>query len=161
MSSFGQKKSMADRILLPLLHVLFFAWLLIMALDARWHGTSQMPLALNVAGGAAIVGCFLATIRVFRENKFAAAIVKVQQGHKVIATGPYALVRHPLYSVAVLTYLAIPFTLGSWIGLIGIPLLILVVFIRALAEERMLKKDLEGYEDYMAKVRYRFVPYVW
>lgn len=161
MRSLGQKKTVADRILLPLMHGFFFVWIAAMALDARRHGTAQMPLWLNLLAGAAIVGGFLATVRVFRENRFATAIIKVQEGHKVIDTGPYALVRHPLYGIAIVTYLAIPFALGSWAGLLGVPVLAALAFIRALAEERMLKKELDGYCDYVAKVRHRFVPYVW
>lgn len=164
MTTFKQKKqSIADRILMPVLAALFVAWLAFMALDARCNGFTQMPAWLNFAGGLAILAGFLAIIRVFRENTFAAAAVKVQpeRGHRVIDTGPYAIVRHPLYSVAVFTYLAIPFALGSWNGLPITPLLILGLAVRTLLEERILADRLTGYRDYMTKVRYRFVPYVW
>jgi len=152
-----------ERILLPLLNLVFFLWLAAMALDMRWHGTAQMPPWVNLAGGAVILLGFLANIRVFRENTFAASIVRVQteRGHKVVTTGPYALVRHPLYGIGCLVYLAVPFALGSWWGLMGVPLQILVMAMRAVAEEKFLQRQLEGYEDYMAKVRYRFVPFIW
>jgi protein-S-isoprenylcysteine O-methyltransferase Ste14 len=152
-----------ERILLPLLNVLFFAWLAAMALDMRWHGTAQIPAWINFVGAAVILLGFLANLRVFRENTFAASIVRVQKerGHKVVTTGPYALVRHPLYGIGCFVYLAIPFTLGSWRGVAAVPVMILVMALRALAEERLLQRQLEGYEDYMAKVRYRFVPFVW
>ncbi len=158
-----QDKPRSERILLPLLNLVFFLWLAAMALDVRWHGTAQMPQWLNLAGGAVILAGFLANLRVFRENTFAAAIVRVQKerGHKVVTTGPYALVRHPLYGIGCLVYLAVPFVLGSWWGLAGVPVQVFLMAARALAEERILKVQLEGYEDYMAKVRYRFVPFVW
>ncbi|HEY0282503.1 MAG TPA: isoprenylcysteine carboxylmethyltransferase family protein, partial [Rhizomicrobium sp.] len=159
----GQKRSIADRILMPLLGVVYCAWLVFMALDVRWHGFSQMPEWLNYAAGAAILASFAGMVRVFRENSFASSVVRVQKdrGQTVITTGPYAIVRHPMYSIASFTYLVIPFALGSWMGLLAVPLLILGLAIRALVEERVLKEQLESYGDYMAKVRYRFMPYVW
>lgn len=158
-----QKNTLADRILMPLLGLAFCAWLVFMALDARRHGFSQMPEWLNFAAGAAIVVGFIGVVRVFRENSFASREVKVQKdrGQRVIAKGPYVIVRHPLYSAAIFTYFAIPLALGSWAGFLAVPLLILGLVIRTLVEERVLKEQLEGYGDYMAKVRYRFVPYVW
>jgi protein-S-isoprenylcysteine O-methyltransferase Ste14 len=156
-------KTSADRVLWVLLTVAYFPWLAFMALDVRWHGFAQMPAWLNVAGGVVIVLGFAAVIRIYRENSFASAVVRIQRerGHSVISTGPYAIVRHPMYSVSILTYFAIPFALGSWRGFLFIPLLIVLVVFRTLTEERVLKKQLEGYSDYMKKVRYRFVPYVW
>ena len=163
LSSRRQKKGTADRLLMPLLHVSFFLWLAAMAFDVRLHGTNQMPTWLNALGGAAILAAFLTTIRVFRENTYATAIVKVQPERRqtVVDTGPYALVRHPLYAVALFTYLAIPFALGSWIGLLGLPLLVLIVAVRASLEEQVLATALPRYCDYMARVPYRFVPFVW
>lgn len=159
----GRDKPLFERILLPLLNLVFFLWLAAMALDVRWHGTAQMPPWVNLAGGVVILAGFLANLRVFKANTFAAAIVRVQteRGHKVVTGGPYALVRHPLYGIACVIYLAVPFALGSWRGLMGAPLPILVMAVRALAEERLLKRRLDGYEDYMKKTPYRFVPFVW
>ncbi len=163
MATRGQKKGKPDRLLMPLLHLSFFVWLALMAVDVRRHGTSQMPLWLNSAGGVIIFAAFMACIPVFRENTFATVVVKVQteRRHRVIDTGPYGLVRHPLYSAALLTYTAIPFALGSWRGLAGLPVLALVTLLRARAEENFLKGELGGYCDYMAKVPYRFVPHLW
>jgi protein-S-isoprenylcysteine O-methyltransferase Ste14 len=161
LSSFKQKKPLSERIFIPLLYGLFAVWVIAMVADARWNGTSQMPLAVNLAGGAVTILSFLGTLIVFRENHFATGVIKVQEGHKVIDTGPYALVRHPLYGVSMFTYLAIPFAMGSRLGLLGVPVMIGVIFIRTLFEERMLKEQLAGYRDYMARVRRRFIPYVW
>ncbi len=159
----GQAKGKADRVLIPLLNVFFLIWLAAMALDVRWRGTEQMPLWVNISAGLMIFAAFLGCIRVFRENTFATAVVKVQpeRGHRVIDTGLYAHVRHPLYSVALITYAAIPLALGSWRGLAGLPVLAALVLLRARAEEDVLKTDLAGYCDYMEKVRYRFVPRLW
>jgi protein-S-isoprenylcysteine O-methyltransferase Ste14 len=100
---------------------------------------------------------------VFRENSFAAPVVKVQsaRAHRVVSTGPYALVRHPMYSGIMLFFVGVPLLLGSWWG-VAIALLFIVLFaIRARIEERALIDGLPGYADYAARVRYRLVPGVW
>ncbi|GAA0576389.1 methyltransferase family protein [Rhizomicrobium electricum] len=152
-----------DRILLPLSNLVLFGWIGAMGLDARWHGTAQCPLWLNLIGGVLVLLAFALVIRVMAENTFATAIVRAQpeRGQHVISTGPYRFVRHPMYSAAVIAYAAIPLALGSRLGLLGIPLPILVLGVRVLFEEGLLRRELPGYCDYMARVRYRFVPFVW
>lgn len=163
MATRQQKKGKPDRILMPLLNLFFIVWLALMAFDVRVHGTQQMPLWLNLTAGVLIFAAFLGCILVFRENTFATGIVRVQaeRGHRVIDTGPYGHVRHPLYSAALASYLAAPFALGSWWGLAGLPAFAILVLLRARAEEKLLETELSGYRDYMAKVRYRFVPGLW
>lgn len=156
-----QTKSCSEQILLPLLHGLFFFWLLAMAWDVRLYGTGQMPVWVNLAGAAAVLVCFLGNILVFRANRYASAIVRIQDGQTVADQGPYKIVRHPMYGIAVFTYMTIPLTLGSWSGFFGVPVLILLLAIRTLFEERLLQRQLPGYGDYRRRVRYRFVPYVW
>ena len=100
---------------------------------------------------------------VFRENSFAAPVVKVQsdRDHHVVSTGPYALVRHPMYSGITLFFVGVPLLLGSWWG-VAIALLFIVLFaIRTRIEERALIDGLPGYADYAARVRYRLLPGVW
>ena len=84
-----------------------------------------------------------------------------ERGHKVVSTGPYAYVRHPMYASVILFAAGVPLLLGSWWGLLVAPLLVLVLAFRAVMEERMLKAELEGYADYAERVRYRFVPLLW
>jgi len=156
-----QKKSRAERILLPLLNVTFFVWLLGMALDVRVSGIWQMPLWVNVVAAAVVLTCFLLNITVFAANHFASSIVRIQDGQQVATAGPYRIVRHPLYGIVVLTYFIIPFALGSWSGLWGVPVLVLVLAIRTVCEEQLLLRDLPGYAEYCAKVRYRFLPLIW
>jgi protein-S-isoprenylcysteine O-methyltransferase Ste14 len=100
---------------------------------------------------------------VMRENSFAAPVVKVQaeRGHRVIDTGPYAHVRHPMYSGTVLFFFGMPLLLGSWWGVILAPLFVGLFAIRAGIEERALLAGLPGYADYTARVRYRLVPGIW
>ena len=152
-----------DRVFLTVFILIWFVWLAVMALDARRWQFSHMPLWLNVAGGGLIVLGFLSTMRVFLENSFAAPVVRVQEerGQRVIDTGPYAVVRHPMYSSALLYLIGMPFLLGSWIGLLFVPAYVAGLAPRAMAEERLLARDLPGYADYMRRVRWRLVPGLW
>jgi protein-S-isoprenylcysteine O-methyltransferase Ste14 len=98
-----------------------------------------------------------------RENSFAAPVIRLQteRGHRVVSTGPYALVRHPMYSGSVLFFVGAPLLLGSWWGVAMSPLLVLLFAGRIVIEERALTAGLPGYADYTARVRYRLVPGVW
>jgi protein-S-isoprenylcysteine O-methyltransferase Ste14 len=152
-----------DRIFLGVFILIWFVWLAVMALDARRWQLSHMPVWLNVAGGGLVVLGFLATMPVFLANSFAAPVVRVQEerGQRVIDTGPYALVRHPMYAAAILYLVGMPFLLGSWIGVLFVPVYIAGVAPRAMAEERLLAHDLPGYAEYMRRVRWRLVPGLW
>jgi protein-S-isoprenylcysteine O-methyltransferase Ste14 len=152
-----------DRVFLLTFVLIWCGWLVVMALDAqRWH-RSDMPPSLNIVGGALVIAGFLATVLVFRENSFAAPVIRVQaeRGQRVIDTGPYAFVRHPMYAAAVLYLAGMPLLLGSWYGLLIVPLMIAGMAPRAVFEERLLKRELPGYADYMTRVRYRLIPGVW
>jgi protein-S-isoprenylcysteine O-methyltransferase Ste14 len=99
----------------------------------------------------------------FRENTFAAPVVKIQKerGHKVVSSGPYRHVRHPMYAGAIFFFLGTPLLLGSWYGLALAPFMMGMLAARAVMEERMLAAELEGYAEYAARVRYRLIPFVW
>jgi len=133
-----------------------------MGLDRRF-GWSSVPLSLQVVGVVLLCLGIWLSFQVLRENSYAAPVVKVQKerGHKVVTTGPYAYVRHPMYSSVILIGAGVPLLLGSWWGLLAVPVFMLVLGLRATMEERMLKVELEGYEDYSERVRYRFVPLLW
>jgi protein-S-isoprenylcysteine O-methyltransferase Ste14 len=152
-----------DRVFLTVFVLIWFVWLAVMALDARRWQFSHMPLWLNVVGGVLIVLGFLATMRVFLENSFAAPVVRVQEerGQRVIDTGPYAIVRHPMYAAALLYLIGMPLLLGSWIGLLFVPVYVAGIAPRALAEERLLARNLSGYAAYMTRVRWRLIPGLW
>ena len=135
---------------------------MVVGLDCRWHG-SDMPLPLQALGYALLLGATALMLRVVRENSFAAPVIKVQaeRGHRVIDSGPYALVRHPMYSGIVLYFAAMALLLGSWWGLAASPVFLVLFSIRAGIEERALIDGLPGYADYLARVRYRLMPGVW
>ena len=138
------------------------AWFIVLGLDHRWHG-ADLPFALQAIGYLLMIATTLFMLRVVRENTFAAPVVKVQaeRGHRVIDSGPYAFVRHPMYSGAVLYFVAIALLLGSLWGAVFTPVFFVLFGIRAGLEERALISGLPGYADYVAKVRYRLVPGLW
>jgi len=133
---------------------------IIPAIDHRcaW---SAMPLYVVVAGDVLVAIGFLIAFFVFKENTFASAIIEVGIGQKVIATGSYALVRHPMYIGWLVTFLGVPLALGSWWGLFTIIPITLVIVCRLLDEETFLAKELLGYSEYQNTVRYRLVPFIW
>jgi protein-S-isoprenylcysteine O-methyltransferase Ste14 len=142
--------------------VVAFLWLAAMGLDRRFGG-ADAGLAMMVLG---LVMYFVSTLLimwVFRTNSFAAPVVKVQaeRDHHVISTGPYALVRHPMYASVMLFFIGVPLMLGSWWGLGFVPLFFLMFAVRTRIEERTLTAGLPGYADYAARVRYRLVPGLW
>jgi protein-S-isoprenylcysteine O-methyltransferase Ste14 len=138
-------------------------WFIAIGLDRRMHDASYIPLALQALGLAMLLFSTGFIMWVMRENSFAAPVVKLQteRGHRVVSTGPYAWVRHPMYSGSVLFFAGAPLLLGSWWGVAMSPLFIVLFAIRADIEERALIAGLPGYADYTARVRYRLVPGLW
>jgi protein-S-isoprenylcysteine O-methyltransferase Ste14 len=116
---------------------------------------------LSILGNVFGVLGFLVYFLVIRENRFAAATVKVAESQTVVSTGPYAVVRHPMYSGAVLMLAWAPLALDSWWGLLFVPLFVGLLVWRLLDEEKFLRRNLPGYDEYTRKVRYRLVPLVW
>jgi len=113
------------------------------------------------AGNALVLLGLLIIFFVFRENTFTAQTVEVEVGQKVISSGPYAFVRHPMYVGGLVFMLGIPPALGSWWGLAMVALFAPILAWRILGEERVLAMDLPGYAEYRNKVKYRLVPFVW
>jgi protein-S-isoprenylcysteine O-methyltransferase Ste14 len=152
-----------DKALMAVFLLLWCAWFIVTALDAVRFGWSVVPLWMQGLGVLAIAVSMHIMFLIMRTNSFAAPVVKIQaeRGHRVISDGPYAIVRHPMYSGALLLILGTPLLLGSWWGLALSPLLILLFAVRAVMEERTLMAELPGYADYAARVRYRLIPMVW
>ena len=152
-----------DKAFIPVVLALVVIWLVIMGLDAVRYQASHVPPWLQTVGALAIVATMYLGYLTFRENTFAAPVVKIQteRGHRVIATGPYAYVRHPLYAGAILYFVGIPLLLGSWYGLLLAPVLMAVMALRAVKEEQTLCAELPGYAEYAARVQYRLIPRVW
>jgi protein-S-isoprenylcysteine O-methyltransferase Ste14 len=152
----------ADKKFMLVFGVVALIWFVVIGLDQRYKASS-IPFALQALGLLLLVASTGYIMWVMRENSFAAPVVKVQaeRGHRVVDTGPYAHVRHPMYSGTVLFFFGTPLLLGSWWGVVMAPLFIGLFAIRARIEERALLAGLPGYADYTARVRYRLVPGIW
>lgn len=150
-----------DRIFLAVLMVGYTAWMAFSSWDAARHSFVAVPFLLQAVGAFGVAFYMWGAWRTFRENSFAAPVVKVQEGQHVIDTGPYAVVRHPMYAAALGLFIGAPLLLGSYWGLIGSALLALAIAWRAVNEERVLRAHLDGYDAYAARVRYRLVPGLW
>jgi protein-S-isoprenylcysteine O-methyltransferase Ste14 len=152
-----------DKVFLATFFTFFSAWLVLMALDAVRFRWSQVPAWTQAMGAALIALCIYICYLTFRANSYAAPVVKIQaeRGHRVVTTGPYALVRHPMYAGGVLFFIGVPLLLGSWYGLAAVPVVTAMLVARTLMEERMLTNELPGYREYAARVRWRLAPGIW
>jgi protein-S-isoprenylcysteine O-methyltransferase Ste14 len=132
----------------------------ISALDYRF-GWSAVSLGAILAGHALVCLGMLVVFLVFRENSFAASTIRIADGQRVISTGPYSWVRHPMYSGALLLFIGVPLALGSWWGLAVVVPLLAVLVLRLRNEELFLLRHLPGYAAYRQKLPYRLVPGIW
>jgi protein-S-isoprenylcysteine O-methyltransferase Ste14 len=150
----------SQKIIQAIAGLLFCALLMVPGFDHRLHWSAVAALLVLAADVLVVLGLTIVFL-VFKENSHAASVVKVEAGQHVISTGPYRVVRHPMYAGGVLAMLATPLALGSlWALLAAVPLCGAIV-IRLLDEERYLSAHLPGYAVYRRKVRYRLVPLVW
>mgnify|MGYP001026379397 CR=1 FL=1 len=152
-----------DKVFFAVANVLFLAWLILMPLDAVRFRWSQMPSWLQVIGALLLLGSFYLFFLTFRENAYLSPAVRLQteREQKVISTGLYHYVRHPMYATATIFLISTTLLLGSWYGLGVALLLVIAIAFRAVQEERTLRAELAGYDEYMAQVKYRLIPYVW
>ncbi|HEY9141995.1 MAG TPA: isoprenylcysteine carboxylmethyltransferase family protein [Bryobacteraceae bacterium] len=152
-----------DKVFLLAMMVVWCGWLALMGLDAVRFRWSVMPVWLQCAGAALLVLSFRMIARAFQENPFLVAVVRIQteREHKVISTGPYATVRHPLYAATLIYLPANALMLGSWYGLAASVVLLGGIAFRTAMEDRELQRGLAGYIEYAARVRYRLIPFVW
>ena len=122
---------------------------------------ADRPLAVSLAGDAMIAIGFLIVFLTFRANTFTAGTIEIAEGQHLIDSGPYAVVRHPMYAGALILIAGIPLALGSWWGLIPAALLVPVIVWRLVREEAFLAANLAGYSDYRGRVRWRLAPVIW
>jgi protein-S-isoprenylcysteine O-methyltransferase Ste14 len=149
-----------QKIIQALASLAFVATMVVPALDHRF-GWSHVPLAITALGDLLVALGFLVVFLVFRENTFTSATIEVEAEQKVIDTGPYTWVRHPMYAGALILLVGIPLALGSYVGLCTIVPMIAILVFRLVDEERVLSKDLPGYDAYRRKTKYRLIPRVW
>jgi protein-S-isoprenylcysteine O-methyltransferase Ste14 len=149
-----------QKVLIALAFVAFFALPAFSALDHRL-GWSDVPGWVSVFGAFLVALGLMVDLLVFRENSFGASTIEKMEGQRTISTGPYALVRHPMYVGALIMVLGVPLALGSYWGLLFMLFNVPLLALRILDEEEMLLRELNGYAEYAQRVRYRLVPGVW
>lgn len=142
-------------------NLLFFCIYLIPGFDKR-YGWSNVPVWLVILSDLIFVMGYIFFFWVMRENSFAARTVKVEKGvQKVITTGPYAIVRHPMYLAVIIMFGITSLALGSYWGLIPFSIVGILLLFRITDEEQLLKEELDGYEEYMKQTKYRIIPKIW
>jgi protein-S-isoprenylcysteine O-methyltransferase Ste14 len=156
----GQETRPVQKVLVRLLFLLLVALLVFCALDHRF-GWSPVPAVVALIGDVLVAGGLALAMAVVLQNRYAAGNIAVAEDQKVISTGLYGVVRHPMYTGAIIMAIGMPIALDSWWGLVGVVPLVAIVVLRILDEEKALVEELPGYADYLDKTRFRLVPFVW
>ena len=154
------EKEPVQKVIMVITSLGFIGLLVVPALDHRF-AWSQMPPVMALAGDILVGIGWLGIFFVFRENSFTSATIELAPDQKVISTGPYALVRHPMYSGALVMLLGIPIALGSWWGVLIIAVILPALIWRLFEEEKFLARNLAGYVEYQNGVKFRLIPMVW
>jgi protein-S-isoprenylcysteine O-methyltransferase Ste14 len=154
------EKRTTQKLIMLFVSVCFVALLVAPALDHRF-GWSRVPPVVVFLGDLLVATGFYFIFLVYRENTYTSATVEVAEGQKVVSTGPYAVVRHPMYASGSLYLAATPLALGSYWGLLAFAAMAPFLIWRLLDEEQLLARDLPGYREYRRRVRHRLVPFVW
>jgi len=155
-----KEKARKQSLVVKLSGLMFICGFVCAGLDYR-YGWSQLPTAVCIIGTVLFLLAYLAYAEVLRENAYLSRTIEVQENQCVVDTGMYGVVRHPMYAVTVVLFLSMPLVLGSLIAFVIFLLYIPIIAVRLLHEERFLEKELDGYAEYMKKVKYRLIPFVW
>ena len=150
----------SQRITQAVISVFFILLLLVPSIDHHFQ-LSTVPIYLSIVADGFIVLGLLVVYLVFKANSYTSVLVEVNEDQKVISTGPYGVVRHPMYSGALVMLLFIPLELGSFWGLLAFPPILLAIAVRLIEEEKFLIQKLPGYGEYCRKVKYHLIPYIW
>jgi protein-S-isoprenylcysteine O-methyltransferase Ste14 len=154
------ERESAQKVIMSFASIGFIGLLIVPALDHRFRW-STVPFPVVIAGDTLVAVGFYFIFLVYRENTFTSATIEVAKDQEVISTGPYALVRHPMYASAFLYLVGTPLALGSYWGLLALLFMMSFLIWRLFDEEKFLAENLPGYTEYQKLVRHRLVPYVW
>jgi protein-S-isoprenylcysteine O-methyltransferase Ste14 len=155
------EKEREQQAILKIGTVVFLAGFAAIAVDLRIHGLDIIPTAWILIADLGIFLGYLLILWVFRENSYASRTIEVVEGQEAITTGPYAIIRHPMYLGFLVMYLMTPIALGSWWAVPVFSLYVPIIVWRIIAEEKVLLRDLPGYYQYCLGRRYRLLPHIW
>lgn len=156
----AREKQATQKGVLAFSGLMFIAGFVVAGLDFRF-GWSKMPLPVTVAASVLFLLAYALYAEVMRENAYLSRTIKVEEGQKVVDTGLYGIVRHPMYSATILLFLMMPIVLGSWYALIVFAFYPAIIIVRLKDEEALLTRELPGYAEYTQKVKYRLIPFLW
>jgi len=155
-----REKEARQKTIIGLSNIIFMIGFLLPGFDHRF-GWSELPFELVIMADVLVFLGYVLVLLVFKENRYAARVIQVEKGQTVISTGPYSIIRHPMYIGVMLMLIATPIALGSFWALLPFLLLPIILIYRILNEEEVLLRDLPGYKEYCKKTRYRLIPYIW
>ena len=156
----AKEKQSTQKGVLAFSGLMFLVGFVVAGLDFRF-GWSHMPTWVIIVAVALFLTAYALYAEVMRENAYLSRTIQVEEGQKVVDTGLYGIVRHPMYAATVLLFMMIPLVLGSWYALIVFAFYPVIIIVRLMDEKALLTKELPGYEAYKQKVRYRILPFVW
>ena len=156
----AKEKENTQRVVVAISGLLFLCGFIVAGLDFRF-GWTKMPLWAVIAASVVLLVSYGLYGEVMRENAYLSRTIEVQEDQKVVDTGLYGIVRHPMYAVTIWLFLSIPIVLGSLWSLLCFAPYVFVIIVRILNEEKVLEANLSGYKEYKKKVRYRLVPFIW
>ena len=156
----AKEKEQEQDLVVKLSGLMFLCGFILAGLDFR-YGWSELPFAVNCVGAVLFLIAYVLYAEVLRENTWLSRTIEVQEGQTVVSTGLYGIVRHPMYAVTLLLFLSMPIVLGSIPALLVFLVYPLIIAKRIRNEEEVLSRDLPGYTEYLKKVRWRLIPYIW
>ena len=156
----AKEKESTQKGVVALSGLLFLAGFIVAGLDYRF-AWSHVPTWLVIVASVILLASYALYAEVMRENAYLSRTIEVQEGQKVVSTGLYGIVRHPMYAVTVWLFLSIPLVLGSFFSLLCFLPYPIIMAVRILNEEKVLTEGLDGYADYKKKVKYRLIPFIW
>lgn len=156
----AKEKQATQKAVVALSGLMFIGGFIVAGLDFRF-GWSQMPLWITIAAAVLFLLSYALYAEVMRENAYLSRTIKVEKDQKVVDTGLYGIVRHPMYMATILLFLMIPLVLGSWYALAVFGFYPAIIIVRLNGEEDLLTRELPGYAEYKKKVKYRLLPFIW
>lgn len=156
----AKEKQATQKGVLAFAGLMFIGGFAVAGLDFRF-GWSEMPQWVVIAASAVFLVSYGLYAEVMRENAYLSRTIKVEEGQKVVDTGLYGMVRHPMYTATLFLFLSMPLILGSWYALLVFAAYPVIIIVRLKDEEELLTRELPGYAAYKQKVKYRLLPFVW